>query len=579
MTHLPEEVVEIIINRLTSNRDRNSASLINKLWYTVDRYSRRVVYVANCYALSPERVVARFPMLRSLTLRGKPNISDSRLFPRDWGGSVDPWIEAMSKNCRSLEELRLKRMVVSDRSLELTSVSFPYFKSLILSSCCGFTITGLSSVASNCSMLEQLEVEKSDVTDNSGGEWLSNFPESLSSLVSLNISCIKGLVNPTDLVRLVARSPNLTNLALNKTVTAETIRRILLKAPQLMHLGVGSNIPHLEIQSYIQLSSSFHKCKSIQSLTFFYLVPPMLLRAISPICPNLVHVNMRYATGIQSSELINFIKKCPKLRRLWILDSIGDEGLEVVSYTCKNLEDLRVFHGRAEIGVTEVGLTAISTGCQQLKSLTYFCKRMTNATLVSFSKNCPKTTCFRLIISTPKQPDHTTQQPLDDGLGAIVHSCKNLRKLSLSGLLLTDQVFLYIGMYAEKLEALSVSDAGESDAGMHYMFNGCKNLRKVEMINCPFGFDFDDGDGVCSGLFEEYGSCMRSVWMSSCRTTLGGCKMIAQRSESLNVEVINKEGDIEEEEYPDDDMKVDNLYMYQALDGPRADSPSHIWTL
>lgn len=573
MTHLPEEVIETIIDKLTSDRDRNSASLVNKSWYTVDRYSRRAVYVANCYALSPERVIARFPLLRSLTLKGKPRISESRLLPNDWGGSVDPWIEAMSKNCPSLVGLRVKRMVVSDRSLELISICFPYFKSLILSSCCGFTITGISAIASNCSMLEQLEVEKSDVTDNSGGEWLSSFPESLCSLVSLNISSIKGLVNPTDLERLVARCPNLTTLTLNKTVSADTIRRILLKAPQLMQLGVGSNIPHLEIQSYIQLSLSFHKCKSIQSLSFFYLIPPMLLRAIYPICLNLVNVNMRYAAGIQTSELINFIKNCPKLQRLWIPDSIGDEGLKTVSYTCKNLQDLRVFHGRTETGVTEDGLTAISKNCQQLKSLTYFCKRMTNAALISFSKNCPKTTCFRLTISNPKQPDHTTMQPLDDGFGAIVQSCKNLRKLTLSGLL-TDQVFLYLGMYAERLEVLCISAAGESDAGMHYVFNGCKNLRDVEISNCPFG----DAGFVASGLFEEYGSCMRSLWMSSCKTTLGGCKMIAQRRASLNVEIINKEG-LMEDEYPDDNMKVDKLYLYQALDGPRADAPTYIWTL
>lgn len=571
MTHLPEEVVEIIIGKLTSDRDRNSASLVNKLWYTVDRYSRRAVYVANCYALLPERVIARFPQLRSLTLRGKPRISDSRLLPNDWGGSVDPWIEAMSQNCPSLEGLRLKRMIVSDRALELISNCFPYFKSLILSSCCGFTVTGISAIASNCSMLEQLEVEKSDVTDNSGGEWLSSFPESLSSLVSLNISSIKGLVNPTDLEQLVARCPNLTSLTLNKTVSADTIRRILLKAPQLIHLGVGSNIPHLELQSYIQLSLSFLKCKSIQSISFFHLLPPMLLRAIYQICPNLTNVNMKHATGIQRSELIKFIKNCPNLQRLRILDSIGDEGLEAVSHTCKNLQHLSVYHRRGEIGVTEEGLIAISARCHHLTSLTYFCKRITNASLISFSKNCPNTTSFNLTIWIPeKQADHTTMQPLDDGFGAIVQSCLNLKKLTLSGLLLTDQVFLYIGMYAEKLEVLCASDAGDNDAGMHYVFNGCKNLRKVEFSNCPFG----DAGFVGS----EYGCCLRSLWMTSCKTTLRGCKMIAQKTESMNVEIINKVGDMDED-YPDDNMKVDKLYLYQALDGPRADAPTHVWTL
>lgn len=169
-------------------------------------------------------------------------------------------------------------------------------------------------------------------------------------------------------------------------------------------------------------------------------------------------------------------------------DCIGDEGLKDISNSCKNLEELKVFYETGISGVTEVGLTAISTGCQKLSSLTYYCSRMTNLALLDFSKNCPNVTRFKLIISPPKQPDHTTFQPLDHGFRAIVQSCKNLKKLTLTGLL-TDDVFLYIGMYAERLEVLSVSNAGESDEGMKYVFNGCKNLRKAKFSDCSFGDD------------------------------------------------------------------------------------------
>ena len=49
-----------------------------------------------------------------------------------------------------LEELRLKRMVVTDKSLELLSRSFMNFKSLVLVSCEGFTTDGLAAIAANC---------------------------------------------------------------------------------------------------------------------------------------------------------------------------------------------------------------------------------------------------------------------------------------------------------------------------------------------------------------------------------------------------------------------------------------------
>lgn len=267
-------------------------------------------------------------------------------------------------------------------------------------------------------------------------------------------------------------------------MSANIISQILIKAPQIVHLGIGSTIQNLniEILSYHQLSRSLLKCESIQSLTFFYQIPIRLIHAFYVICPKLVSVNLRFASYLPDVEVVNFLKRCRKLRRLSIRSCMGDEGLEAVSKSCKNLEELRVFRGAGSIGVTEKGLIAISTRCQKLKSLTYFCTQMTNAALVTFSKNCPNVSCFKLIVSTPNQPDHLTLQSFDHGYGAIVESCKNLKKLTISGQL-TDDVFIYIGMYAERLEVLSVLNAGEIDVGMAYVKNGCKNLRKVEFSN------------------------------------------------------------------------------------------------
>lgn len=236
---------------------------------------------------------------------------------------------------------------------------------------------------------------------------------------------------------------------------------------------------------YFLLALALERCHSIQSVAFFYVMPTKFLHAIYPICPNLVFVNFRFCARIPRNEQVKFIKKCSNLRRLYVRDCIGDEGIEVVSRNCEKLEDLRVYRGTEGIGVTEVGLTAISTGCQKLKSLTYFCTRMTNIALITFSKNCPNITSLKLIISNPKQVDYMTLQPFDHGFGAIVTSCKNLKKLTISGLL-TDDVFLYIGMYAEKLEALCVMNGGDSDVGMQYVYNGCKNLRKAEISKYPF---------------------------------------------------------------------------------------------
>nr|AIT18060.1 auxin signaling F-box protein 2 [Prunus salicina] len=572
MNYFPDEVIEHIFDSVTSHKDRNAVSLVCKSWYRIERFSRERVFIGNCYAISPERVIRRFPGLKSLTLKGKPHFADFNLVPHDWGGFLQPWVEAFVDSRVGLEELRLKRMVVSDESLELLSRSFPNLKSLVLVSCGGFTTDGLAAIAANCRFLKELDLQENDIDDHRG-QWLSCFPENCTSLVSLNFACLKGEINLAALERLVARSPNLRVLRLNRAVPSDTLQKVLMRAPQLVDLGTGSYVLDPDSETYNKLKATVLKCKSIKSLSGFLEVSPRCLPAIYPICSNLTSLNLSYAPGVHGSELIKLIRHCGKLQRLWILDCIGDKGLGVIASTCKELQELRVFpsdpFGVGHAAVTEEGLVAISAGCPKLHSLLYFCQQMTNAALITVAKNCPNFIRFRLCILDPTRPDAVTMQPLDEGFGAIVQACKNIRRLSLSGLL-TDKVFLYIGMYAEQLQMLSIAFAGDSDKGMLYVLNGCKKLRKLEIRDCPFGN---------MALLKDVGKyeTMRSLWMSSCEVTLGGCKALAEKMPRLNVEIINENDQMELG--LDDEQRVEKMYLYRTLVGPRNDKPEFVWTL
>ncbi|KAG9158290.1 hypothetical protein Leryth_000420 [Lithospermum erythrorhizon] len=572
MNYFPEEVLEHIFNFVSSHKDRNAVSLVCKNWYFVERFSRDKVFIGNCYAISPERLISRFPRLRSLTLKGKPHFADFNLVPNDWGGYVYPWIEAMAKGNVNLEELRLKRMVVSDESLELLARSFANFKSLVLVSCEGFTTDGLAAIASNCRHLRELDLQENEVEDRRG-KWLSCFPDSCTSLVSLNFACLKGEVNLAALERLVTRCRNLQSLRVNHAVPLEALQKILIHAPHLTDLGTGSFIHDPLSETYIKLKSTFQKCTSVRSLSGFLEVSPSCLPVIYPVCSNLTSLNLSYASGIFNNELIKLMQHCQKLERLWILDTIGDEGLNVVASTCKELQELRVFpsdlYGVGNAAVTEVGLVAISAGCPKLNSILYFCQQMTNATLAIVAKNCPNFIRFRLCTINPVVPDAVTMQPLDEGFGAIVRACKGLKRLSVSGLL-TDQVFLYIGMYAEQLEMLSIAFAGDSDKGMLYVLNGCKKLKKLEIRDSPFGN---------MALLADVGKyeTMRSLWMSSCELTLGACRTLAKKMPMLNVEIINEGEQIDGGS--DDRQKVEKMYLYRTLAGPRKDAPEFVLTL
>ncbi|KAK9146839.1 hypothetical protein Sjap_006742 [Stephania japonica] len=567
----PEDVLEHIFTFIDSDKDRNAVSLVCKSWYDIERWSRRRVFIGNCYAVCPRIVIRRFPELRSLSLKGKPHFADFNLVPEGWGACVDPWISAMAEAYPTLEELRLKRMVVTDEGLELISRAFKNFRVLVLSSCEGFTTDGLGAIAANCRNLRELDLRECEVDDRSG-HWLSCFPESCTSLVSLNFACLDGEVSFPALERLVGRCTNLKTLRLNRAMPLEKLPNLLKRAPQLVDLGTGS----FSVDLYPELSSNLlgavTGCKALKSLSGFWDVAPACLPSIYPVCSGITSLNLSYAT-IRRPDFVKFVSQCHNLQQLWVLDYIEDSGLAAVASSCKDLKELRVFpsylnDAEQNFQLTERGLVSVSEGCPKLHSVLYFCHQMSNEALFTIARNSPNMTRFRLCIIEPHTPDYLTLQQLDAGFGAIVQHCKGLQRLSLSGLL-SDRVFEYIGNYGKKLEMLSVAFAGDSDLGLHHVLSGCPSLRKLEIRDCPFG---DKALLANAAKLET----MRSLWMSSCSVTLGACKLLGQKMPRLNVEVIDERGS------PDslpDDCHVERLYAYRTVAGPRFDMPSFVWTV
>ncbi|XP_057509686.1 protein TRANSPORT INHIBITOR RESPONSE 1-like [Actinidia eriantha] len=567
----PEEVLEHVFSFIQCDKDRNAMSLVCKSWHEIERCCRRRIFVGNCYAVSPKIMIGRFPEVRSVELKGKPHFADYNLVPEGWGGYAYPWIAAMAGAYPLLEEIRLKRMVITDEALELISRSFKNFKILVLQSCEGFSTDGLSAIAAHCRNLRELELQECEVEDASG-HWLSHFPDTFTSLVSLNIACLGSEVSLSALERLVARCPNLRSLRLNRAVPLERLSNILRRAPQLIELGTGAYSAEIRPDVYLTLNEAFAGCKHLRCLSGFWDVVPAYLPAVYSICSELTSLNLSYAT-IQGPELTKLVSLCHRLQRLWILDYIEDSGLYALAASCKDLQELRVFPSdpfgaEPNVSLTERGLVSVSEGCPKLQSVLYFCRQMSNVALSTIATNRPNLTRFRLCILEPRTPDYLTLQPLDAGFGAIVQCCKELRRLSLSGLL-TDRVFEYIGTRAKKLEMLSIAFAGDSDLGLHHVLSGCDSLKKLEIRDCPFG---DKALLANAAKLET----MRSLWMSSCPVSFGACKLLGQKMPRLNVEVIH------ERESPDSRLKsclVEKLYIYRTVAGRRFDTPDFVWTM
>ncbi|KAG5516723.1 hypothetical protein RHGRI_037458 [Rhododendron griersonianum] len=565
LSPFPDEVLEAVLSLMESHKDRSSVSLVCRDWYNAERYTRSHVFIGNCYSVSPEIVGRRFPRIRSVTLKGKPRFSDFNLVPENWGADVHHWLVVFARVYPFLEELRLKRMTVTDESLELLANSFPNFKALSLLSCDGFSTNGLTVIASHCKNLTELDIQENEMDDNGGG-WLSGFPEDFTSLEVLNFSSLHSDVSFDALERLVSRCKLLRVLKVNRNVNLEQLQRLLLRAPQLTELGTGSFQQELTTRQFADIEFAFSKCKNLQSLSGLWEATSLYLHVIFPACASLTFLNLSYAT-LQSAELAKLLCYCPNLRRLWVLDTVEDKGLEAVGSTCPLLEELRVFPADPfdqdiHHGVTESGFVAVSRGCRKLLYVLYFCRQMTNAAVATIVQNCPDFTHFRLCIMNPGQPDYLTNEPLDEAFGAVVKTCTKLQRLSVSGLL-TDLTFEYIGKYAKNLETLSVAFAGSSDWGMECVLGGCPKLRKLEIRDCPFG-----NAALLSGL-EKYES-MRSLWMSACNVTLNGCRLLATGMPRLNVEVMKED---------ESDELADKVYVYRSVAGPRRDAPPFVLTL
>ncbi|RRT52464.1 hypothetical protein B296_00007207 [Ensete ventricosum] len=453
-------------------------------------------------------------------------------------------------------------------------------------------------------VLDLIEAYLEEEEEDEAVDWISKFPQTTTSLETLGFDCVVSAVNFEALEALVARSPALRQLRVNHHVTVDQLFRLMVRAPQLTHLGTGSFGPPAALapqgdvmEHEADLVSAFAASRSIVSLSGFRDIASQYLPAIYPVCANLTTLNFSFAE-ITADELKPVIHHCYNLQKFWVLatynlscpnlvssiffpseilcrfgggscfqvlDTVRDEGLQAVAATCKDLRELRVFPLNAtedsEGFVSDVGLAAISEGCRRLRSILYFCQQMTNKAVITMSKNCQELVVFRLCIMGRHLPDHHTKEPMDEGFGAIVMNCKKLTRLAVSGLL-TDKAFGYIGKYGKSIRTLSVAFAGDSDVGLRYVLEGCPKLQKLEIRDSPFG-----DPALLSGIHQYYN--MRFLWMNSCKLSIRGCKDVAQRLPRLVVEVIRDRPEADEE-------TVEKLYMYRSLAGPRNDAPPFV---
>lgn len=261
---------------------------------------------------------------------------------------------------------------------------------------------------------------------------------------------------------------------------------------------------------------------------------------------------------------------------------IGDQGLEVVSLTCKRLKRLRIERGLDEQGlgvdpgvVTQRGLMAVAQGCPKLEYLAVYVTDITNEALECVGANLRNLSDFRLVLLD--REEIITDLPLDNGVRALLQGCQNMRRFALylrqGGL--TDIGLNYIGEFGRKVRWMLLGFVGETDAGLLEFSKGCPSLEKLEMRACCFT------EHALATAATRLTS-LRYMWVQGYRASQGGFFGIAEMSRPYwNIELIP--GD----QYDNGDndgqpIRVDHpshIVAYYSLAGQRADYPDSVFPL
>jgi hypothetical protein len=172
--------------------------------------------------------------------------------------------------------------------------------------------------------LKVLDLIESEVSDDEV-DWILCFPDTETCLESLILDCVECPIDFDALERLVTRSPSLKKLRLNRFVSIGQLYRLMVRAPQLTHLGTGSFSQSEDVaQGELELDygSAFAACKSLVCLSGFREIIPDYLPAIYPVCANLTSLNFSYA-NISAEQLKPIISNCHKLQTFWVCVLLG----------------------------------------------------------------------------------------------------------------------------------------------------------------------------------------------------------------------------------------------------------------
>ncbi|GAB2299619.1 Coronatine-insensitive protein 1 [Dionaea muscipula] len=559
---MSDEIMECVITYVTDPRDRAAISLVCRRWYEIDALTRKHVTIAFCYTSTPDRLLNRFRHIEVLKLKGKPRAAMFNLIPENWGGYVTPWINIADSFPR-LKSLHFRRMIITDADLEtLAALKGRVLESLTLEKCSGYSTDGLLHIGRSCRSLRTLIMEECSI-EELNGDWLHEVALNNTVLETLNfyLSWLDK-INVKDLELIASTCPLVSLKVCNCEMT--NLITIFQSATTLEEFGGGSFDETEEVYPTITFPTR------LRSLCITYLGRNEM-QIIFPVGHLLKKLDLVYAL-LGTEDHCNLIQRCPNLEVLETTNVLGDNGLDMISLTCKKLKRLRIERGAdeqvmedAEGVITQRGMISLSLGCRELEYIAFYASDITNEALESIGSNLKNLSDFRLVILDGEE--NVTDLPLDKGVRALLLGCQKLRRLAFylrrGGL--TDLGLSYVGLYSQHVRWMLLGYVGESDEGILQFSRGCPNLERLELRCCPFS----------ERAIAQAASDLRSLkylWVQGYNPSPTGFDLSPMLSSSWNIELIPARREALDDgvgqiEYPA------QIIAYRSLVGHRTDFP------
>ncbi|GAB4831866.1 Coronatine-insensitive protein 1 [Ancistrocladus abbreviatus] len=565
---ISDEILECILQHIDDARDRAAMSAVCRRWYELDALTRKHVTIAFCYAVTPARLLNRFPNLESLKIKGKPRASMFNLIPENWGGYARPWVEIIAESFPKLNSLHFRRMIVADSDLEtIADAKGRTLKALRLDKCSGFSTDGLLQIARSCRNLRTLYMEECNIFERDG-EWLHELAANNTVLETLNFHLTYLEKIKFEDIELIARNCPLVCLKITECEVPNLIN-ILRSAVTLEEFGGGSFSEQVDPQMHcLSFPASLH------SLCMTYLGKdemPLLF----PFGHLLRKLDLMYAL-LSTEEHCELLRRCPNLEVLEVRNVIGDQGLETVSIACKKLNKLRIEHGDDEQGmedelgmVTQKGLIAVSLGCPEINYLAVYVSDVTNEALETIGLRLKNLHDFRLVLLDHEEK--ITDLPLDRGVRALLLGCKKLTRFAFYARKggLSDLGLSYIGQCSENVKWMLLGYVGQSDEGFLAFSRGCPSLQRLEVRGCFFS-----ERAIAQAALQL--RSLKYLWVQGYTPSTTGNDLLAMARPFWNIELIpgrleyvdgGHEGQARTVEFPD------QILAYYSLAGQRTDFP------